>query len=134
MNIPLWYSRKRHKLLIKCENNLRIKSRSKKILSLDKLTYNESKEGFFSNLPLTDLGRICSEKGCPVPRYGVQPLGKRPPRSKKGPRARLIPGTALSAGLRAWDPHAPLGEPSWGAAILLVSGVRLGPPARVCSP
>lgn len=67
-----------------------------------------------------------------MPLCGVQPL--RPQSSKKGPRAKFIPGTALLAGLRAPGPHAPLGEPSWGAATLLVSGVRLGPPARVCSP
>lgn len=27
-----------------------------------------------------------------------------------------------------------LGDPSWGAATLLVRGERLGPPAWVCSP
>lgn len=40
----------------------------------------------------------------------------------------------FSAGHGAQGPHAPLGDPSWGAATLLVSGVRLGPPAWVCSP
>lgn len=68
-----------------------------------------------------------------IPFLGFQPLQVVLGKAKKAHGTSLSPGP-FSAGLHAQGPYAPLGNPSWGGATLLVSGVRLGPPAWVCSP
>lgn len=101
-----------------------------------KSLWMETESDYFeTNVPFIYLGSRASRKRACPEALSEDPTSGNPQRSKKGPWAKLIPGTAHSQPLSAPRvPHTPLGAPSWGAATLLVSGVRLGPPAWVCSP